>query len=244
MRRLRERGWPVSELVEQPLHHAGQIWCLLTKLSGSGTTDKSKDEQLRRGRLLAQLHESTAELTDLGQRAGFQLPHEILSDPGLRGALQKYEVLRPDTGYLLRWHLEKALHRLDVLEVSQADKLVLHSDFTSWNVLYVDDTLTGILDFEATHLNYRVADFALSWRGCYDSVIQGCEEVRKLNDLDWQLLVPAFWSWLFMGMRKWIEQTSDEELRETDFKWQTKLITRRSPLFGNMCEPFPSHPPT
>ncbi|MFP6643162.1 MAG: phosphotransferase [Candidatus Latescibacterota bacterium] len=99
---------------------------------------------------------------------------------------------------------------------------VLHSDFAPWNILFDGDECTGILDFEATHLNVRVADFAMSWRGYYDDVVHGYEEVHKLTDLDWQLLVPTFWSWLFISARDHIERTPPAELRRDSFSWQIK----------------------
>ncbi len=240
MRRLHDVGWPVPVLEEAPIDHGGRTWCLLTKLPGVSNTVKDRDEQRRRGRLLAELHESTKELTDLGQRTGFLFPNAILSDPSLMAAIKKYEAIRPDIGYILRWYIERAVEQLMTLDLESADKLVLHSDLIASNILYDDDDeLSGILDFEATHLNVRVADFALSWRGCYDEVIHGYEEVHKLNDIDWQLLVPTFWSWLFIGVGNLIELASQEELRQVDFTWQIKLLTRRSELFGDLIEPFP-----
>ena len=240
MRRLRDMGWPVPVLEEAPMEHAGRTWCLLAKLPGVSSTAKDRDEQRRRGRLLAEFHESTKELTDLGQRTGFLLPDAMLGDPSLMAAIRKYEAIRPDTGYILRWYVERAVGALTTLDLDGADKLVLHSDFIASNILYDEDELTGILDFESTHLNVRVADFALSWRGCCDEVIHGYEEVHKLSDVDWQLLVPTFWSWLFIGVENWVERTSADELRQDDFSWQIKLLSRRSKLFGDLRELFPS----
>ena len=239
MRRLHDIGWPVPMLEEAPMEHTGRTWCLLTKLPGASNTAKDRDERRRRGRLLAELHESTKTLVDLGQRTGFLLPDEMLNDPSLTAAIRKYEAARPDIGYVLRWHIERAVERIATLDLDGADKLVLHSDFIASNILYDNGELTGILDFESTHLNVRVADFALSWRGCYDDVIYGYEEVHRLSDVDWQLLVPTFWSWLFIGVGNWIERASQEELRQVDFTWQIKLLTRRTKLFGDLIEPFP-----
>ncbi len=238
MRRLHEKGWPVPVLVEEPVEQAGRTWCLLTKLPGASSTEAGREEQRRRGRLLAELHESTKELTDLGQREGFQLPGAMLNDPSLQAAVKKYEAIRPGEGYILRWHIERAVERLATLDIERADQLVLHSDFIAPNILFEDGNLTGILDFESTHLNVRVADFALSWRGCYDEVIHGYEEVHKLSDLDWQLLVPTFWSWLFMGVNG-IEQMTLDEIRKIGFSWQIKLLMRRSKLFGDLRESCP-----
>ena len=158
----------------------------------------------------------------------------------MMAAIKKYEAIRPDIGYILRWYVERAAERLKTLDLEGTDKLVLHGDFVASNILYDGDELTGILDFESTHLNVRVADFALSWRGCYDGVIHGYEEVSKLSDVDWKMLVPTFWSWLFMGVGDWVERTSPDELQQSNFSWQIKLLSRRSRLFGDLRELFPA----
>lgn len=148
---------------------------------------------------MAELHESTASLTDLGQRRGFERCDATICDLGLMAAVQSYERVRSIEGYMMRWHIDRACERLATLDLVDVETLVLHSDFTAWNIFFKGDELSGIVDFEATHLNVRVADFALSWRDRYDEVIHGYEEVHRLSDLDWQLLVPALWSWLFKG---------------------------------------------
>ena len=191
------------------IDHEGTTWCLLTQLPGAESTATPAEEQRRRGRLLAEFYVTTSELCSLGQRQGWLLPDERVEDPSLLEAIRTYEAVRPDEGYVLRWHLERATERLAGLDLGKAEKLVLHSDFVSRDLLFLDGQLSGILDFEATHLSIRVADFALSWRGCYDEVVHGYEEVRRLSDLDWQLLVPAFWSWLFIGVRDWISPNPD-----------------------------------
>lgn len=56
------------------------------------------------------------------------------------------------------------------------------------------------MDFEATHLNYRVSEFALAWRGVYDEVILGYDEVNRLSGLDRALLAPAWWARLLWGL--------------------------------------------
>jgi hypothetical protein len=94
--------------------------------------------------------------------------------------------------------------------------------------------LTGILDFEATHLNYRVADFALSWRGDQDEVIEGYEEVHPLSERDRQLLIPAYWSWLFLGVKTEIEAMTSGKASAHGFDWQIKHLLRRSPLMREL----------
>jgi Ser/Thr protein kinase RdoA (MazF antagonist) len=88
--------------------------------------------------------------------------------------------------------------------------------------------LSGLVDFEASHLNYRVADFALSWRGDQDEVLAGYTDVHPLNELDWELLVPVFWSWLFMGIQRNIADILAARREAHGFDWQIKHLLRRS----------------
>ena len=77
MRLLKERGWPVPALVESSIEHDGTIWCLFTRLPGAECTATLAQEQRRRGRLLAEFHETSIELCSLGQRQGWQLPPAV-----------------------------------------------------------------------------------------------------------------------------------------------------------------------
>jgi Ser/Thr protein kinase RdoA (MazF antagonist) len=106
--------------------------------------------------------------------------------------------------------------------------LVLHGDFTTWNFLFEGDRLTAVLDFEFSHLDYRVADFALAWRGDQDEVLAGYEEVQPLTEMEWQLLVPVFWCWLFKGVRQQIEDILAGRVAPHGFDWQLKHLLRRS----------------
>ena len=101
------------------------------------------------------------------------------------------------------------------------------------------ESLAGVIDFEATHLNYRVADFANSWRGYQDEVIEGYEEVNRLSDLDWELLVPAYWAWLFIGVKQEIETSLAGECSPPDFEWQIRHLLRREGLTGRLADPYP-----
>src|SRR6266536_1117645 len=64
------------------------------------------------------------------------------------------------------------------LDLRRAEIILLHGDFAPWNLLFENDCLSGIVDFEASHLNYMVADFALSWRADQDDVLAGYADVQ------------------------------------------------------------------
>ncbi|MBO0836818.1 MAG: phosphotransferase, partial [Actinobacteria bacterium] len=90
-----------------------------------------------------------------------------------------FERLFPTEARILRWHAERARELYAQIGPAEAaPRLVIHGDFAPWNLLYRDGELSGILDFEASHFDVAVSDFALSWRGKYDGVIAGYQELR------------------------------------------------------------------
>jgi Ser/Thr protein kinase RdoA (MazF antagonist) len=104
--------------------------------------------------------------------------------------------------------------------------MIIHGDFTPWNVLFIDGRLSGILDFELAHWDHRIADFALAWRGKYDAVIHAYAEVAPLEPEEWALLTPLWWAFLIEG--------ACHDIRNgiRDDGWTIKQILRRSPLMG------------
>jgi aminoglycoside phosphotransferase (APT) family kinase protein len=230
LRRLGQQGWPVPEPVQEPAELLGRLWCLFTLLPGESRPEHTVDERRARGRLLARLHEATASLVDMGQRRGFRKADELVCDPELLEAIRKYERVRPAAGHVMRWHLGKACEMFDGLVLDGVETIVLHGDFAPWNMLFVGERVSGIIDFEVTHLNYRASDFALSWRGYQDDVVEGYEQVRALNALDWQLLIPCYWSWLFSGVQEEIFSMIRGNAPYHDFDWQVRHLIGRSKI--------------
>ena len=237
--RLDDADWPVPSAPEEPFQLDGRIWGLFKYLPGTCRTSNDPKERRARGRLLAELHEATASLTGMGQRRGFGLSEEVIGDPGLIDSIRKYEQRRPAEGHIMRWHVDRANDVFNRLDLDGALTTILHGDFAPWNLLYEGETLTGVLDFEATHFNYRVADFANSWRGYQDEVIEGYEEVSKLSDLEWELLVPAYWAWLFLGVKQMIDTTFGKKGALPDFKWQIRHLLRKEGLMGRLAPAYP-----
>ena len=238
-RRLRGLGWPVPVAVAGPVQCEGRSWCLLDWLPGASRQVRDGAEKRARGRLLAELHDSMVLLAGMGQRNGFALLDEVIRDPKLVPLIQDYERIYPGEARIMRWHLDAALQRFEQIDLKAAERIVLHSDFAPWNLLFEGEKLTGILDFESTHLNYRVGDFALSWRGYQDEVIDGYQEVHKLTDLDWELLIPAYWSWLFLGVKDELKAMISGEKPPHRFEWQVKHLMTRSGLLGQRVAEYP-----
>ncbi len=174
------------------------------------------------------------------QRRGFGLSDEVIRDPGLIDSIRYYEQHQPSVGHVMRWHIDEATEVFDRLDLDGAVPTVLHGDFSPWNLLYEGEELTGVIDFEATHLNYQVADFANSWRGYQDEVIDGYNEVRELSDLDWELLVPTYWAWLFIGVKQAIETALANNIPPPDFEWQIRHLLRREGLMNRLVDPYPN----
>ena len=240
MRRLLALGWPVPAAIEEPILVDGRTWCLFSWLPGaSRPSTNSSEERRTRGRLLAQLHDSMTLLVGMEQRRGFSLSNELISDPELIPLVQEYEHIRPAEGHIMRWHIDRAQESFEGVDLDGAETIVLHSDFATWNLLFEGERLTGIIDFDSTHLNYRVADFANSWRGNQDEVIDGYQELHKLTDLDWQLLIPVYWSWVFIGVKDAIKAMVSGKVPPHDFEWQIRHLMRREGLLGQRADQYP-----
>lgn len=238
LRRLYILGWPVPYAIDEPLSYGGRTWCLFTWLPGTCRV-ASMVEQRARGRLLAELHHAMVHLADLGQRDGCCLADELIDDHELTASLRAYEQIYPAEGHIMRWHLERAQQAFLDAAKETVETLVLHSDFATWNLLFDGERLTGILDFEGTHLNYRVADFALSWRGDQDEVIQGYQDVQQLSDMEQALIVPVFWSWLFLGVKKELVAMLAGDVQPHGFTWVVDHLLRRSKLLGRNIPAYP-----
>ncbi|MBA3944112.1 MAG: phosphotransferase [Herpetosiphonaceae bacterium] len=201
---LDRRGWPVPTPVTPVTEAAGSIWCVFRYMAGRAPIPRSvagvRAEQRRRGRLLAQLHMDMVDVAEMGQREGWLRADEGLLDRTSQlpvdELLAAYERKAPENGRILRVYADRMRERLGELLPHAPAPLVIHGDFTPWNIKYKHGALSAILDFEMAHLDLRVADFALSWRGQYDDVVRGYEEVSPLDPVEQELLVPIYWAWV------------------------------------------------
>ncbi|GAA5195988.1 hypothetical protein GCM10023322_63900 [Rugosimonospora acidiphila] len=183
---LREQGWPTPEPAEEPLVTPDGAWVLFHRLPGRSMTPTDEDkpaEQRARGRLLAEFHTATAATGITDQRDGFTGPAEVVSDPELERWLRVHETIRPDEGRAMRACRDAAAEWFAGNATPEAPRSVIHGDFAPQNLLFDAGRLTGVLDFEATHHTFQVADFALSWRGYHDDVLRGYDEEWQVSHL-------------------------------------------------------------
>jgi Ser/Thr protein kinase RdoA (MazF antagonist) len=201
---LNGREWPVPVAVVPPVEWAGSVWCLFRYVSGRAPALRSaagiRAEQRRRGRLLARLHADMADFAVAGQRPGWCRADEGLVDrtgrPPVDQVLRAYERTNPEAGRVLRTHADRTRDAFGELLPRVPAPVVIHGDLTPWNIRYERGTLSGVIDFDAAHLDLRVADFALSWRGRYDEVLRGYEEESPLEPVERALLVPVYSAWI------------------------------------------------
>lgn len=176
--------------------------------------------------MLAEFHADLARIDGFKQRAPWRRCEEILGDTTLDRVLAEHAQERTEEVRALRWHLDRARERAADLQLYERPSIIIHGDFTQWNLLFEHGRLSGILDFELAHLDHRVADFALSWRGRYDDVIHGYNEVSRLEPEEWALITPMWWAFLIEGA------CQDLAAGVRDDGWTMKQLLRRSPLMG------------
>ena len=236
---LSRARWPVPIPLADPVQADGSTWSLLAWLPGEHRTDawSEREQELRAAELVA-LHATTGELASLGQRPGCVESHELLADPALDGHLAAYERWYPDEARLMRWHLDRARLLFDAVDTSEARRVVLHGDFTPWNLLYEGDRLTGVVDLEAAHVNFLVAEFAGAWRGEADYLLSAYDGIDPLEEIDWALLVPAFWSWMFLGVADAITAMRSGAIEPRELRWTVTNLVKRTPLMGAESAPY------
>lgn len=232
---LREQGWPTPEPAEEPLVTADGAWVLFHRLPGRPGTPSPEDrpaEERARGRLLAEFHAAAVATGITDQRDGFPDPAVVVSDPELEHWLRAHERARPDEGRALRACRDAAAEWFAGNADLDAPRSVIHGDFTPWNLLFDNGRLTGVVDFEASHHSFQVADFALSWRGYHDEVLRGYDEVRPLSDTEWRLVRPVFWAWLFLGVKDLLMARAREGGAPPRLEWQVIHLRKHSALLA------------
>lgn len=240
---LRALGWPTPEPVDEPLIGPNSAWVLLRRLPGRPVRSAEKDqpaERRARGRLLAELHFAAAAIGIDDQRGGFAAPAEVVADPELTRWLRMHEVANPDQAGMLRRCQEAAANWFADHTAVNAPRSVIHGDFTPWNLLFDNGRLTGVVDFEASHHTFQVADFAMSWRGYQDDVLRGYDEVRALSDIEWQLVRPVYWAWLFIGVKHALAAyygSTTPASAPPNLEWQLAHIRKHSSLIARKAGP-------
>ena len=183
-------GLPVAAPRTDPIRIDGRVWAIYRRLPGRPLAPSNTDEAGYRalGRALADYHAVARTLSPPPQRPGWRPYAECFAPPADgpgRGALLD-RLARTDPGQaeafgkaaeaLQARRLPSVLEGLPVLAV--------HGDFSPWNLLMKDGAVSGILDFEAAHLDAAAADLAFARRGSHDAVVWGYLERQPLSDAE------------------------------------------------------------
>jgi Ser/Thr protein kinase RdoA (MazF antagonist) len=211
---------------EEPVETQDFLWSTCPFLSGKPKAVRDSAELRSRGRLLAELHSDLSLLAPLAPRPGWRRAEQILSDLELDRILAASETAKTEEVRIVRWHLDRSRHRIEGLGLENHASIPVHGDFATWNLLFEDGRLSGILDFELARNDHRVADFTLAWRGKYDEVVEGYEEVSPLTDEERAAIVPIWWAQLI--------EDACRQLREgeNDGGWSITKLLARTPLMG------------
>lgn len=232
LERLSAMGWPVAPL-DEPIEFDGGLWSLAPFLSGEFPAAGHAHEPVARGRLLAEFHAVTARIDGLGERPGWRRCEAILADPEIDRLLTEREAAGLEEAGIVRWHLDRARLRAEGLRLAERTSIPVHGDFAPWNLRYESERLTGLLDFELARPDHRIADFALAWRGKYDAVIEGYEQVSPLEPEERAAIVPVWWAELIEGFCRNLRQGRNDD------GWTVNKLLTRSPAMGPDAEALP-----
>ena len=189
LRYLEGNGWPVAApIATHPLspggapagasngasdgatliESGGRRWSLFPFLPGAPPVDSPRTLQ-RTGALLALLHADLASWPGgAEQRLTFGRVTELDVYLETRGRttferlMERFHESDPERAEALRGFRERNLWALGHLGYDALPDTVVHSECFGANVLFEDDDVTGILDFDFVHRDARTADIARS----------------------------------------------------------------------------------
>jgi Ser/Thr protein kinase RdoA (MazF antagonist) len=218
LHRLHAQDWPVAAAFGEPVCHSGRIFALFPRLPGRPHETETAKQARHRGRLLAKLHRELESMRDLGQRPGWTTAVEIAKP--IKGEL---------TGAIARYR-EAVTNRLRASGASSFPMMVVHGDFIAQNLLFQDETLAGILDFDCVHLDLRAADVACARRSGNDDVVRGYLELIPLTVAELETL-DDLWR---AAVLRYALQIHDGELavekRAAELQWCVKQLEKTVPF--------------
>lgn len=236
--RIAALGWPAPRPLAPLLELDGAVWALLPFLGGRhlGHGNVSEAEYRLMGGLLADLHTDLARLPVPPQRPGRTsnidgaLPET--GGPGWRAQLIA-DLARVDAD--LGRQFAAAVEALDARDLPAAfasePRIIVHGDFSPWNLRLRGGRISALLDFELAHVDVAAADLAFARRGYHDPVVEGYVARRPLPD--WQLaLLDALWlGSLFSGAWKMLEaaRQSGAAPDAAHFAWHGEQLRKTWP---------------
>jgi Ser/Thr protein kinase RdoA (MazF antagonist) len=205
-------GQPVPPAVAPPRRVHGELWLLMRHLPGRklGSGAVGRDGYRRLGGALAELHDTLDGLAPRGQRPGWcGFPESAF--PAHGGAARREELLSdlraavPDAAR----PIEAALAELEARDLpgvfAGVPRHPVHGDFSPWNLLVRRAEVTGLLDWELSHLDVLAADLAFARRGYHDDVVAGYHDHRPMPPAQLAALDGLWLGALFLGLWQTLE---------------------------------------
>lgn len=211
LKHLAARGWPVAVPLED-LNGAtlfardGEAYAIFPFLAGRPLRETPVAVH-ERGVLLARYHTDARSFPDREQRPSWTTVARGADRAWPPGGLVLDEVLRqlapisPDIVNRVRVHAAFLAESLvDELEVPP---VVVHGDWSGWNLLFATGKLTGVLDFDFCHWDSALADLAMAVRLLGDRtltgpLLAGYESVERLTRDD-RAKIPIYSMALALG---------------------------------------------
>jgi Ser/Thr protein kinase RdoA (MazF antagonist) len=166
LRHLDAAGWTVPVPVSDLVQHDSAWYCLTRYVPGTAVRPESAGQSRRRGRDLARLHLALRGLAEqIGQRPGFHPQHSDLTtriDFGWDADVSALEQANPRLAAWAQSAADQVGNALNAAGVSELPLTVIHGDFAEWNVHYQDGHLSGVVDFDLTHLDSRAYELAIA----------------------------------------------------------------------------------
>ena len=210
-------GWPVAKPVaagdgQTLVEHGGSYWAAAPFLEGTPFAGTSAAAFERQGETLAELHDNLAGL-DGPQRPGFGPTWDLDTWVSQWGA-QSFESLvdhlaavRPELAELIRTERARNLRELAEGGVDELPLLPIHGDFQRFNLLWEQERITGIVDFDWSRRDALIADlgpllvpFMPLEPEQAAALLKGYQSVRPLTERERALLMPMARA----GLLRWV----------------------------------------
>jgi len=165
-----DRGVRCPQPISVGQCETGEDYLVMSRVTGDSNPRQlltSERYAAARGRLISQLAEDLARIHRI-------MPEDVAAAPNMRGpapgedplayhrreAEAMYRVFLLNPHPAIEWAFRWIDRQIAALETPQRAPCVVHGDFRVGNVMYDEDGLTGILDWEGTHIGEPEEDVA------------------------------------------------------------------------------------
>jgi len=211
---------PVAAAIDDVVSHSGFTFALFPLLPGSMYQQETAQQARQRGRLLGELRQELNAMGDIGQRPGWTTAVDI-SNP-----------VNNDLTCTIARYRDSVTNRFRATGASSFPVMIVHGDFIAQNLLFQNETLSGILDFDSMHLDLRAADVACARRSRNDDVVRGYLEVIPLTPAELECL-DDLWR---AAVLRYALQIHNGDLavghRAAELQWCVKQLEKTVPFEG------------